>query len=225
MIRKVLREFFLLPRGEQRAMVLLSLLLIITLGVRTAVQMRPGKEPPGLEQFAMESQQVMASLAEADSLKRARKGTRPSRAGSAKPAPAMIVAPININTADSAGLLPLPGIGPVFAGRIIRYRELLGGYVDKCQLTEVYGLSEETLLLIAPYIYIDTAAIEMLMINSADFRTLLRHPYLEYESVKAIVKYRDMTGGISSMQEIRQHMLVPDSVLERICGYLDLSSR
>jgi DNA uptake protein ComE-like DNA-binding protein len=225
MIRKMLREFFLLPRGEQRAMVLLSLLLIAGLCIRITVQMQPAKEPPGLEQFARESQQVLVSLAEEDSLKGMRKGTPSPQSGSAKAAPARRITPININTADSASLLPLPGIGPVFAGRIIRYRELLGGYVDKCQLTEVYGLSEETLLLIAPYIYIDTAAIEMLMINSADFRTLLRHPYLEYESVKAIVKYRDVTGGISSIREIRQHMLVPDSVLERIGGYLYLSSR
>lgn len=244
MFRKLFREFYLLPRGEQRAMVLLSLLLIISLGARIAVQMLPAREDPGLDQFVEESRQILAALAEADSLARAgSKDTSYRRTHSPVfstsdtiPGPAFRLTgghyipyrslrenPIDINTADSTGLLPLPGIGPVLAGRIIKYRNLLGGFLDENQLTEIYGLTEETLERITPFICVDTTRIGKLHINYADFRTLLRHPYLEYEDVKAIMKYRDVMGQISAIQDIWQNFLLPDSTLDRIEPYLDLS--
>jgi hypothetical protein len=51
MIRKLLREWFLLPRGEQRALVAVTLLLLLSLLVRMGVQLLPGREPAGLEEF------------------------------------------------------------------------------------------------------------------------------------------------------------------------------
>ena len=50
---------------------------------------------------------------------------------------------IELNLADSALLETLPGIGPAFAGRIIRYRRILGGFRSPGQLREVYGMTEE----------------------------------------------------------------------------------
>jgi DNA uptake protein ComE-like DNA-binding protein len=233
MLRKLFREFCLLPRGEQRALILVSLLLIISLGVRITVQMLPPGEPPGLDQFAEESRRVMAALAEADSLSRAESAVA---ADQSTPAPGFrstgrnsnrfrhpMEHPIEINSADSAGLLPLSGIGPVLAGRIIKYRNMLGGYVDKSQLAEVYGLPDEVLSWITPCIHIDTFRVKRIKINTADFRTLLRHPYLEYEDVKAIMNYREVMGQISNIREISQNNLVQDSTLEKIRPYLDLS--
>jgi competence protein ComEA len=54
-------------------------------------------------------------------------------------------------------LLPLPGIGPVYAGRIIKYRNLPGGLISMEQLLEVYGISNETLDRIRDRIVIDTS--------------------------------------------------------------------
>jgi DNA uptake protein ComE-like DNA-binding protein len=228
MIRKILREFYLLPRGEQRAMILLSLLLVISLGIRITVQMLPGCKPAGMEQFLEESRKIMADMAKADSLAAinqdsiasVRRNTYPSSRRKSYHRPPVPATPINLNTVDSAGLLPLPGIGPVFAGRIIKYRNLLGGFAHADQLNEVYGIDRETVLKISPILYIDTSKITRLDLDSASFRELLRHPYLEYEDVKAIVKYRDRMGPVLSIQELRENMLVPDSILEKIGPYL-----
>jgi len=230
MIKKILREFYLLPRGEQRAMILLSLLLMISVGIRITVQMLPGREPPGMEQFLKESRELMAAMAEADSLKRLKQDSLASVRRNAYPtsprksyyAPPLPASPIDLNAVDSAGLLPLPGIGPVFAGRIIKYRKLLGGYVNADQLFEVYGISRETVLRISPLLYVDTSDIIKLNLDTAGFRELLRHPYLEYEDVKSLVKYRDVQGRIGSSQEIRDHGLLPDSTQEKIRPYLEL---
>lgn len=239
MIRKVLRELYLLPRGEQRAMILLSLLLILGLGIRVVVQVMPGREPPGMEQFLKESREVMGALAEVDSLNKVsalqrekvsqhppghqkKSGDYTIRHRSSPPVVSSFN-PININRADSVGLLPLPGIGPVFAGRIIRYRNLLGGYKKIDQLYEVYGLKGATIRVISAYLIIDTTAIRKIVVDSASFRDLLRHPYLQLENVKALVNYRDFRGHIDSIEEVIENNLLPDSTLERIGPYLQFN--
>ena len=184
-----------------------------------------------MEEFVKESQALFASIALADSLQKERSdsvrqsrksgsftSTSYSYSNSAKKSKQAI----NINRADSAQLLPLPGIGPVFAGRIIKYRELLGGYVRIDQLCEVYGFPEKTLDLIKDRIVLDSGAIRKILLDSASFRDLLRHPYLDLEEVKSLVHYRDFKQDISTLMELRQNQVLPDSTLERIGPYLDL---
>lgn len=218
----------MLPRGDQRALLAVSFLLIVSILIRILVEFLPGREPAGLEEFERESQILMAALSEADSLSlpanhcplpaitnpppsnhSSRTTTRPS--------------PIDINRADSVQLLPLPGIGPVFAGRIIKYRELLGGFVHLDQLREVYGLPEETLELIRDQIIVDTGAIRRICLDRASFRDLLRHPYLDFEEVTALMEYRDFSSDISTLGELLQNQLLPDSTLKRIGPYLDFN--
>lgn len=206
-----------MPRGEQRAMVLLSLLVTLTLGFRVAVGMLPEKEHAGLEQFQEEAKTILSRLAEADSLKRVQKKPRSIVRTWSAPSP------LGLNEADSIALLKLPGIGPVFAGRIIKYRHLLGGYYRLEQLSEIYGMRQETLDLVTQYLTLDTTVLEKIEVNKCGFRDLLRHPYLEYEDVLALVQYIDLEGEISSLVEIRSNGLLADSTLERMAPYLDFS--
>lgn len=50
---------------------------------------------------------------------------------------------ININTASSAKLEELPGIGPVLAQNIIEYREKIGGFKSIEQIMDVDGIGEK----------------------------------------------------------------------------------
>jgi competence protein ComEA len=236
MSRRLYREFYLLPRGEQRALILLSLLLILSLLFRITVQLLPDREPEGMEEFEQEASLLMAFFAQADSLQqlhsdsvRQRDSARRDESGkSAQPHPYTYtrktgkpVLPIDINMADSAQLLPLPGIGPVYAGRIIKYRSLLGGFVSVEQLGEVYGIPAETIQEIRSQVYIDSTVIRKIHIDSATFRELLRHPYLEYNEVKALVKYRDFIRDIKSIHELRINQILHDSTINKIDGYFD----
>ena len=47
---------------------------------------------------------------------------------------------IELNGADSARMTMIRGVGPSFAVRIIRYRNRLGGFYNKEQLKEIYGV-------------------------------------------------------------------------------------
>ena len=49
---------------------------------------------------------------------------------------------LEINGADSVELTKLYGIGPAFASRIMKYRNLLGGFYALGQLKEVYGIND-----------------------------------------------------------------------------------
>lgn len=52
--------------------------------------------------------------------------------------------PVNLNTADEAGLMELPGIGPSKAAAIIAYREESGPFKTAEQLKEVPGIGDKT---------------------------------------------------------------------------------
>ena len=128
--------------------------------------------------------------------------------------------PIDINSCDSTELLQLPGIGPVLSGRIIRFRNLLGGYASIDQLQEVYGLRPETFDLIKDRVTADTTLIDKIDINSADFRRFVRLPYFERKEVNDIIKYREVNGKIHSVDELIKNNILSDDKVAKIKPYL-----
>ena len=109
---------------------------------------------------------------------------------------------VELNTVDSATLVELPQIGSYFAMRILEYRERLGGYVDREQLREVKGIDSTRFDIISPYIEIETVALRTIDVNRDDFKTLLRHPYLNYEQVKRIFNQREQRGMIKNWAQL-----------------------
>lgn len=128
---------------------------------------------------------------------------------------------LNLNSCDSASLEALPGIGPVLSARIIKYRNLLGGYISVSQLKEVYGLPEETFNLISTRVFADTLSIKRIRINEADYKALIRHPYLERGEVNAILKYRELKGRITGIDTMIENKLVSEETGRRIRIYLE----
>ncbi|HLN22320.1 MAG TPA: helix-hairpin-helix domain-containing protein [Bacteroidales bacterium] len=129
-----------------------------------------------------------------------------------------------LNSCDSAALEKLPGLGPVLSARIIRYRNLLGGFVSVDQLNEVYGLNEQTFAIVKPLVYVDTAIVKKIMINFAKFSDLTRMPYLSRYQVNAILKYRELAGNIKTIDELRLNLILPDSTARKVSSYLDFSA-
>ena len=130
---------------------------------------------------------------------------------------------LNLNSCDSASLEALPGIGPVLSARIVKYRNLLGGYVSADQLKEVYGLSEETFIMISSKVFADSLSIRKIRINEADYKELIRHPYFQKNEVPAILKYRELKGKITDMGVMTGNNLISPETARKICTYLDFS--
>ncbi len=131
------------------------------------------------------------------------KENKPERSQTTETSPAKEIPILDINTADSLALVALPQIGEVMASRIHRYRDRLGGFVTLDQLFEVKGMDSTRFDIIKPYIILDNKEIRKLEVNRDEFKTLLRHPYLEYDQVKAIVNHRERKGLIKNWEQLQ----------------------
>ena len=129
-----------------------------------------------------------------------------------------VLSSIDINSADTTELQSLPGIGPFFARNIVEYRNKLGGFIDKKQLLEVYAFDSTRMSNIENHIIIDSIELRKVKVNTDDFKTILRHPYIEYEDVKKIINYRESKGMIKDWETYLK--VVGRDVDERLERYL-----
>lgn len=130
---------------------------------------------------------------------------------------------ITINTADTSDLKQLKGIGSTFALRIVKYRNLLGGFVKKEQLKEVYGLPLETYQQIKNQITINTSNITKIDINETKVDQLKKHPYINWKVANAIVKYRQAHGNYQELEDLNNIHLLDTAAISKISPYLKVS--
>jgi len=121
---------------------------------------------------------------------------------------------IELNKADSASLDQLPGIGPVFAKRIIKYRTILGGYYSVNQIAEVYGMKPDIVDKIQKFLTVDTSEIKKIDLNIAEFKEINAHPYISYEQTKVICKFRARNKLLSLKQLLDLNIFNSDELLK-----------
>ncbi len=127
---------------------------------------------------------------------------------------------IEINSCDTGDLYLLRGIGWVYAKRIIKYRNLLGGFVRKEQLLEVYGIDKDRYDLFSDDIYVDTNKIRKININDNDIKTLGKHPYIGFEKAYKIIKYRKKNGLYNEISQLLN--IIDTAEYLKICKYVDI---
>ena len=127
---------------------------------------------------------------------------------------------IYLNNSDTSAWKKLPGIGSSYASRIVKYRDLLGGYASIDQLKEVYGMDEDRYQNIIPYVDLDID-ISKININKLEFKELLKHPYLNYKQVQAINNLRRKKGDIKSLNELSVLIEFSEDDLTRLNPYLE----
>ena len=120
-----------------------------------------------------------------------------------------------LNSADSIDLIQLYNIGPTIAHRIIRYRALLGGFVNIEQLREVYGIDSTRFADIAPHLYVDSLSITHIK----------RHPYLDYYQAKAIVTLRQRSGSYRTTADLLNIPIIEKETFTKIQPYLTCNSQ
>lgn len=136
-MKKLLKSYGTFTRTERMGLVALSALLIILIGVRATMHLWIHPD--------FDSEKEKKLLASWENYKRsqpsAKADTIPNRSSEFADADDDGETPlpdvININTADSATLVRLRGIGPVSAGKIVARRKNIGPFTDVNQLKEV----------------------------------------------------------------------------------------
>lgn len=71
-----------------------------------------------------------------------------------RPRKQVLVGKVNINTANKERLMLLPGIGPVYAERIIAYREEKGGFKTIEEIKNIKGIGEKRFLRLKDHIVV-----------------------------------------------------------------------
>lgn len=139
-----------------------------------------------------------------------------------KPVEKKAIPIVDLNTVDSTTLVELPQIGPYTASRIVEFREKLGGFIDKEQLRDVKGMDDARFAAIQPYINLGAVEIRKVDVNRADFKTLVHHPYLNYEQVKRIFNQREKRGMIKNWEQLESLLMEEGEVnplLEQYVAY------
>ncbi len=132
-----------------------------------------------------------------------------------------IVIHININTADTTELKRLRGIGTILAARIIKYRDLLGGFHDLTQLNEVYGLDSALVKEVVNHSYISNGFTpRQLNINKAAEREFSQHPYIRSKLARTITAYRFQHGSFTEIDDLLKIELIDEEKFKKLRPYL-----
>lgn len=129
---------------------------------------------------------------------------------------------INLNTADSALLVRLYGIGPTLAHKIIEKRKVLGGFIKYEQLNEVYHFQDTVFKLLTEQLTINSADIHRLKLNGATLEQLKAHPYIGEKMAKNILMYREGLKRFENIDQLRQVPLMNEENYRKIAPYFTL---
>ncbi len=140
----------------------------------------------------------------------------PEQAAKISAAPTLV----NLNTADSTTLRSVSGIGEKTVVSIMDYRERLGGFVRMEQLAEVRGMTEQNYERICRQIFVDSCEIQKIDINFASAKTLGRHPYINAEQLRRLLKLRQLKGGWNNTGELIEDKIFTPEEAEKAAPYL-----
>ena len=224
MIQKNRKSFWSLSKRERLGLLWLSfILLALEIGGRVYYLFLV----PTRHEYVLT---IVHDTAEARSPERvsnsAPMSARPYRADRAKDPPKKYGKPeelrrsVLLNETDTMAWEALPGIGPVYARRILKFRKLLGGYAERNQLNEVYGLdTSETWY---SMVQEDRAPLDSLRLNSDSVSVFWKHPYVHPKIAWEWIRYREKMGRFKSLEEVREGYLMTDSLFRKIAPYLSL---
>ncbi|MDR2512047.1 MAG: helix-hairpin-helix domain-containing protein [Bacteroidales bacterium] len=129
---------------------------------------------------------------------------------------------VDANIADTLDLQEIRGIGSVLAKRIVNYRNLLGGFVAKEQLLEVWGIDSIKYTAVKDAFVLKTVKIAKIKLNTIDIQTLKKHPYMDYYLAKAIVQDREKNGLFEKIEDILRIEMIDNQTFAKIKPYLSI---
>ncbi|WP_124981853.1 helix-hairpin-helix domain-containing protein [Nonlabens xiamenensis] len=129
----------------------------------------------------------------------------------------------DINQATAEELKKVYGIGPALSKRILEERERVQGFIDRSQISAVYGLTDSTMLQLDKHFYVQLPAdFKKLALNTATQDELLRIPYFDDYLVKQLIQQRTLREGFDSWDKVLLTSRFPQEKLALIQLYLTL---
>lgn len=127
---------------------------------------------------------------------------------------------VELNSTDSTALVAIRGIGAKTAAAIIDYRRRLGGFYRVEQLSEVRGITEQNYERIVQQIWCDSCEIQKISVIFAPAEVLAEHPYLPPQTLRKLLKQRQLKGGWTTIEEMIDEKIFTVDEAARIAPYL-----
>jgi len=232
-ISSIIKEYFSFNSKEQRGLfVLISILTGLILSNVFISEVLPKKQMD-FSEFAIEVAAFEKEMIFRDSLEKLEKqkkymmrysGLVGGNSDTVKryKSPGNDIFIIELNSADTFDLQRLRGIGPSFAKRIVKYRERLGGYREKSQLLEIFGMDPEKYNEIKDHLTVNADSIRKINLNAVTFKELISHPYFPFEVTKNIMIYRKDHKKFVGTEELLKIKNINDSIYRKIKPYLGI---
>jgi len=129
---------------------------------------------------------------------------------------------IDINIASQEELIKVYGIGPGLSERILKQKEVLGGFVSMEQMKDIWGLSPEVVEKLNERFKVGAIPnVKKIKINEVSAKELQLFPYFRYPLNKEIVTYRSMNNGIKSADDLIKIKGFPVEKLNIIDKYVE----
>ena len=129
---------------------------------------------------------------------------------------------IELNKADAQDLLVLPGVGPVLSQRIVRFREVLGGFHDIDDLYDVFGLDSSVVDDAKSWVTVDATLLRPFCLDTVSFRSMLRHPRFDVETTKKLMRARGR--GVHALDVVLLRSRLDSVTLHSVQPYLRMCS-
>jgi len=128
----------------------------------------------------------------------------------------------DINLATQEDLIKIYGIGEALSARILKQKEILGGFVSMEQLEDVWGLSPEVIVeLNSHFKAVIPSNFKRIPINDASLKELSQFPYFKYSLAKQIITYRSMNGNFNNIEDLSKIKGFPVEKAKIISLYLE----
>ncbi|RUT68424.1 helix-hairpin-helix domain-containing protein [Flavobacterium cupreum] len=128
----------------------------------------------------------------------------------------------DINLATQEDLVKIFGVGEALSLRILKQKEILGGFVSMEQLNDVWGLSPEVLYeLNANFRIYSLPDFKKIPINEASLKELSQFSYFKYGLAKQIITYRSMNGDFKNIEDLAKIKGFPVDKAKIISLYLE----
>ena len=125
---------------------------------------------------------------------------------------------VDINKADTAELMRIPGIGSYRSNKSVEYRRKLGGFMKAEQVMEACELPDEILQWVK--VSADTP-IRKVNVNKLSLQRLMNHPYISFYQARAIAEYRKAYGDIKGVEDLKGLEGFTPLKIEKLQPYLE----
>ena len=238
------KDFFYFSRGQRTGIIILIGLILCTVALNALLPLFYSKKAPDGTDFLNEAHDFQRAMVSRDSLRQIARAEKYKKEYNQKyfhqkSSNTYSLFKFDPNKADSVTLTNL-GIKNYIASNILKFRRKGGVFKTKESFAKVYGLTPEKFSELEPYIEITPTLADrkdtlrsivktenahvIVELNSADTTELMKVVGIGRFYAKAIVRFRQQTGGFVNIDQLHELYGMTDQNFNKISPYCHINT-